>query len=77
LIKNGQGQLLKNIRELISERTKIILIAAPVFIADFDFLINHDIPIINKELIDFPGSGCQIKSKIKMKTVLEQNYYLI
>ncbi len=77
LIKNGQGQLLKNIRELISEETKVILIAAPVFKANFDFLKKHSIPIINEEFIDFPGSGGQKKYKKKMKTVLEQNHYSI
>jgi hypothetical protein len=74
LIRNGQTQLLKNIRELLSEVTQVILIAVPVFKANYDFLKEHGIQIINKEPVDFPGSGGQKKYKVKMKIILEQNH---
>ena len=47
----------------------------PVFKANFDFLKKQKIPILNKELIDFPGSGGQQEYKKKMKNILEQNNY--
>lgn len=71
LIRNGQNQLIEKIQNLLSEKTKVILIASPVFKANFDFLINQGIPVINKELIDFPGSGGQKKYREKMKKILK------
>lgn len=74
LIRNGQSKLLKNIQGLLSEKTQVILIAAPVFKANFDFLKEQGINIINNESIDFPGFGGQKKYKEKMKIILEQNH---
>lgn len=71
LIEKGQNKLLTKIQKLISEGTKVILIAAPVYKANFRFLKNNSIPVINEELIDFPGSGGQKKYKEKMKQIIK------
>jgi hypothetical protein len=71
LIKNGQNQLIEKLRSLLTEKTKVILIAAPVYKANFKFLKDQGIPVINKESIDFPGSGGQKKYREKMKRILE------
>jgi hypothetical protein len=71
LIKNGQSGLLEKIQVLLSEKTKVILIAAPVFEANFAFLKKQGIPVINEESIDFPGSGGQKKYKEKMHKIIE------
>ena len=72
LIKNGQNLLLKKIQGLVSDETKVILIAVPVFRANFNFLKEHEIPVINKESIDFPGYGGQKKYKEKMNDILKK-----
>jgi len=70
LLINGQDQLLSKIKGLLSMDTKVILIAAPVYKANFNFLTENGIPVINKELIDFPGSGGQKKYRQKMKSII-------
>jgi hypothetical protein len=71
LIKLEQDKLLEKIKNLFSENIKVILIASPVYKANFDFLKSHGIPVINKESIDFPGSGGQKKYREKMKRILK------
>jgi ABC-type transport system substrate-binding protein len=71
LIKNGQQALAEKIQNLLYEQTKVILIAVPVFKANFQFLNNQKIPIINEEAIDFPGSGGQKKYREKMNRILK------
>lgn len=71
LIKLGQNKLLGKIKDLLSENTKVILIASPVYKANFEFLRSQGIPVINKESIDFPGSGGQKKYREKMKKILK------
>jgi len=66
----GQANLLSRINSIIDENTKIILISATVFDADFHYLIENGINVINKEMIDFPGSGRQIKFRDKMIKLL-------
>lgn len=73
LIKLGQDKLLKKIKLLLSDNTKVILIASSVFKANYDFLKRQGIPVINEESIDFPGSGGQKKYKEKMRRILELN----
>ncbi len=72
LIQEGQKPLLEKIQSLLSEKTKVILIASPVFKANFEFLRKNGIPVINKEAIDFPGSGGQKKYREKMKKFLNK-----
>lgn len=71
LIENGQEQLLSKIQGLLSDNTKVLLIAAPVYKANFIFLQEKGVPVINEEPIDFPGSGGQKKYREKMKRILE------
>jgi hypothetical protein len=71
LIKAGQNRLLEKIRNLLSENTKVILIASPVYKANFEFLKNQRIPVINTEPIDFPGSGGQKKFREKIKRIIK------
>ncbi|MCL6220660.1 hypothetical protein [Zunongwangia pacifica] len=71
LIKNGQKVLEEKIQSLLSDKTKVILIAVSVFKANFQFLKNLDIPVINEEAIDFPGSGGQKKFKEKLNRILK------
>lgn len=73
LIKEGQYRLLEKIKPLISIDTKVILIAAPVYRANFQYLKENGIPVINNELIDFPGSGGQKKFREKLRKVIELN----
>jgi len=71
LIKNGQKELVRKIQKLLSEKTKVILIAVPVFKANFQFFKHQNIPVINEEAVDFPGSGGQKKFKEKMRRILK------
>lgn len=70
LIQSAQSLLLDKIRKLCDKNTKVILIAATVFKANYDFLISHQINVINRESIDFPGSGGQKKFRVKLKQIL-------
>jgi len=71
LIKNGQVALLQNIKTLVDDQTKVILISSPVYFANDYFLRNQGINIINVEPIDFPGSGGQRKYKEKMRKIIK------
>lgn len=70
LVEAGQNQLLEKIHSLISDDTKVILIAAPVFYANYEFLLENGIQVLNTESIDFPGSGGQKKFREKMGRIL-------
>lgn len=70
LIKAGQENLLKKIQGLVEEETKVILIAAPVYKANNEYLIKNGVNVINREMIDFPGSGGQRKFSEKIKRIL-------
>ena len=70
LITAGQTSLISKINSIVNNDTKVILISATVFKADFLFLLQNGIKVINKELIDFPGSGGQIKYRFKMNKIL-------
>lgn len=71
LIKAGQKELLTKLKGLLHQNTQVILIAVPVFRANFEFLKNNGIPVVNKESIDFPGSGGQKKYIEKMKRLIK------
>ena len=70
LIKQGQKNLLNKINSLSTTETKIILISATVFNANFIYLIGNGINIINKSFIDFPGSGGQKKFREKVSFII-------
>lgn len=70
LIKAGQKELLIKIRSLYTEKVKVILIAAPVFKANYSFLNANGINVINKNFINFPSSGGQKQFKEKLGTLI-------
>jgi hypothetical protein len=70
LLKAGQKELLTKINLLCSKETKVILIAAPVFKANYSFLISNKVNVINKDLVDFPGSGGQKKFQEKFRPLI-------
>lgn len=70
LLKAGQNQLLNKILSLKSDETKVILIASPVFHANYQYLLDNGIQVLNIESIDFPGSGGQKKFREKMGNIL-------
>jgi hypothetical protein len=70
LIKCGQENLMKRMKLIINDKTQVILISATVYKANFSFLLQQGINVINKELIDFPGSGGQAKFREKLKRLL-------
>ncbi len=71
IIKDGQKNLLERINQLINQETKIVLLSATVYKANYEYLKKNGINIINEELIDFPGSGGQTKFKTKMGKILK------
>ena len=73
LIKEKQENLLLRIKKLINKETKVILIATPVFKANYLFLLKNNISVINTESIDFPGSGGQLKFRKKFSQLLIDN----
>ena len=70
LIRAKQDFLLKKIRGLCDESTKVILISATVYKANNEFLRENGVNIVNREMIDFPGSGGQKKFREKMERIL-------
>lgn len=66
LLREHQDALLQKVKSLIDENTRVILISASVYHANFNFLACHGIPILNTEFVDFPGSGGQKKFKQKI-----------
>jgi hypothetical protein len=70
LIRAGQVSLLNRIKGLINPKTKVILLSSTVYKANFEYLKQNGINVINEELIDFPGSGGQTKYREKMAKVL-------
>lgn len=70
LIEKGQNDLLIKIKALCNETTKVILIAVPVYKANYEFLRQNEVNIVNIEPIDFPGSGGQPKFRKKMKRII-------
>ncbi|MGN6196846.1 MAG: hypothetical protein ACTHOB_18040 [Ginsengibacter sp.] len=71
LLREGQMELLNKIKKLADGDTKVILIAAPVFKANYFFLKSKNVNVINNELLDFPGSGGQKKFKQKLAILLK------
>lgn len=73
LIKSGQDKLYDKIKSICDNETKIILIAVPVYKANYKFLRDKNVNVINTEQIDFPGSGGQLKFRMKFSNILSLN----
>lgn len=73
LLREGQKDLLSRIKLLLNRETEVILISATVHKANYEFLRSNGIPVINEELIDFPGSGGQKKFREKIKSILQRD----
>ena len=71
IIKNGQKDLLLKIKPIIDKNTKIILISATVFKADYEYLKQNKINVINEELVDFPLYDGLIRFRYKMTKLLK------
>jgi len=72
-IIENQSLLLKKIKKLSNENLKTILISSTVYKANYRFLLENKINVINKEHIDFPGSGNQKKFHTKMNLLKKIN----
>jgi hypothetical protein len=72
LIRKGQDRLCNKVKALCSDKTSVILISATVFRANYEFLTNRGVAVINSEVIDFPGSGGQKKFKDKLQLLLSK-----
>lgn len=70
LLKEGQHNLLNKIKGLVTPQTKVILISATVYKANYIYLKNNNISLAHKTLIDFPGSGGQKKFRTKFTKAL-------
>ena len=74
-LSNTIDDLVKKIKRLSTEETKIILIKVNVYDKAFSLLKGHNFNVIDKR-IDFPASGGQIKFQVKFKEALiEANYF--
>jgi hypothetical protein len=62
--------LIDRINRVINKETKIILISRPVYDVCFMPLKTAAFNVINTEMIDFPGSGGQVKYRNKMNRLL-------
>ena len=62
--------LIGRINRVINQETKIILISRPVYDVCFMPLKTAAFNVINTEMIDFPGSGGQVKYRNKMNRLL-------
>ena len=71
LIKSGLPNLLMRIKSILNNQTKVILISATVYKANYLFLKQNGINVINTELIDFPGSGGQKKFREKLRKIIQ------
>ncbi|MCH8942969.1 MAG: hypothetical protein IIA48_11100 [Bacteroidetes bacterium] len=69
-IKEALPSLKEKIKNLVNEKTKIILISKPVYDVCFTPLINEGFNIVNTGMIDFPGSSGQEKFKEKLQKLL-------
>lgn len=69
--------LLERVKGLCVEHSKVVLISAPVYGVCLQPLVRQGYPVINREMIDFPGSGGQVKFRHKLSQLLaEQGWSL-
>ena len=70
-IKKTLPILKEKINGLVEKNTKIILISSTVYEICEEPLKRMGFNIINEEMIDFPGSGGQVKYRTKMAKLLD------
>jgi hypothetical protein len=69
-LEQNKDQLVKKVKELVDEKTPIVLISIPVFNAMGGRLKYHKMNVIHDIPIEFPGSGQQANFREKMTKVL-------
>lgn len=71
IMSHEQSHLLAKVNSLCASETKIVLVAATVFNSNYKYLIENGVNVINKSMIEFPGSGGQKKFKEKINKLLK------
>jgi hypothetical protein len=69
-IRESLSRLHDDLRRLSDKETKIVLISAPVYEVCAAPLKAAGFNVINEEMIDFPGSGCQQKFREKFRRLV-------
>jgi hypothetical protein len=69
-IRESMPRLIRDLRRICRPDTKIALISASVFDVCLGSLRVAGLNIVNEEMIDFPGSGCQRKFREKFGKIL-------
>ena len=72
-IRHSLPSLRNKLQELATDGVKIVLISATVYEVCNDILRSEGFNVINEELIDFPGSGGQVKFRKKFGTLMNKN----
>ena len=72
-IRQSLPRLQRDLREVCAADTKVILISSPVYEVCADNLRAQGVNVINDEMIDFPGSGCQRKFRDKFSRLLSKH----
>ena len=54
IIRENREVLLKEVREICDDQTKVILISATVYAACYDFLLENNVNVVNVNSISFP-----------------------
>ena len=70
-VRKSLSSLAQKVRGLVLGHTKIILISKVVYDVCYDRLVPERFNVINKCMIDFPGSGGQVKFRSKMCALLK------
>jgi hypothetical protein len=72
-IKNEYPNLVRRIRKIINEKTKIVLIKKNVYQLLFDSLKKDGFNVINQKHLNFPSCGNQKKFREKLSALLNPN----
>jgi len=75
-IKSALPSLREKLSKLAVGGVKVILISAPVYDICASPLRTAGFNVINQDLIDFPGSGGQVKFRDKLSSLLVQHGWL-
>ena len=73
-LEKSLPSLVRKVRSLISEDTKIILISKTVYEICCNRLRSEGFNVINKSPIPLPGYGWQRKSREKLSALLKEKY---
>jgi len=76
-LEGQKDKLYNKIKNLIDNKTPIVLISVPVYQANAGNLSYYGFNIIHNEPISFPGSGRQKKFREKMENIVETNLNII